>query len=81
MKYRNDTYEAVMACERARTLDYGDDCSDDRPVYTCKNCGGEIYEGDRIIYEDAPICEECMRVLTAVDFCELNGIDWERAWI
>ena len=73
MRYRNNTLAAQMACELARTGNYGDDYTG-KAVHICATCGAEIYSGDRMVYEAVPICEDCIRNMTAAEFCDLNDI-------
>lgn len=78
MRYYNMN-DMVAACERDRTGNYGDCGTRRRVAYYCEECGEPIYDGESYIHEYVPICEDCMRHMSAEKFCELNLIHYEIA--
>ena len=63
-------------CEVCRQTKCDPRCpnADDKALYYCKICGGEIYDGDTMyVFENVRICEEC--VSDAKTIAEAEGYD------
>lgn len=72
MIYANNSCEALTALECQRTQDYGE--IPKALVYTCSNCGGEIYDGDDcLVCDEGAFCRRCIMTMTSDDVVELLG--------